>query len=30
LEGIVLRQAIRQQDIITDERVVDFYERAFR
>jgi ATP-dependent exoDNAse (exonuclease V) alpha subunit len=30
LEGIVPRQAIRQQDIITDERVVDFYERAFR
>ena len=26
LDGIVLRQPIRQQDIITDERVVEFYE----
>lgn len=30
LEGVVLRQPIRQQDIITDQRVVDFYSRAFR
>ncbi len=30
LEGIVLRQPIRQQDVITDERVVDFYSRQFR
>ncbi|TNE57820.1 MAG: AAA family ATPase [Bacteroidetes bacterium] len=30
LEGIVLRQAIRQQDVITDERVVDFFSRNFR
>jgi ATP-dependent DNA helicase PIF1 len=30
LEGIVLRQRIRPQDIITDERVVDYYERSFR
>jgi ATP-dependent DNA helicase PIF1 len=27
LEGIVLRQRIRPQDVITDERVIDFYER---
>lgn len=30
LEGIVLRQPIRTQDIITDERVVAFYEEKFR
>ena len=29
LEGIVLRQPIRPQDVITDERVVDFYGRHF-
>lgn len=29
LEGIVLRQPIRPQDVITDERVVEFYERNF-
>lgn len=29
LEGIVLRQAIRQNDIMTDERVIDFYETHF-
>lgn len=30
LEGIVLRQPIRQTDILTDERVVDFYQRFIR
>jgi hypothetical protein len=30
LEGIVLRQRIRLQDIITDERVVDFYLQRLR
>lgn len=30
LEGIVLKQRIRRQDVITDERVVDFYSRSFR
>lgn len=30
LEGIVLRQPIRLQDVITDERVVDFYSQQFR
>jgi ATP-dependent DNA helicase PIF1 len=30
LEGIVLRQRIRPQDVITDERVVDFYSERFR
>lgn len=30
LEGIVLRQPIKFSDIITDERVVDFYENRFR
>jgi ATP-dependent DNA helicase PIF1 len=30
LEGIVLRHPIRSQDIITDERVVAFYEEHFR
>lgn len=30
LEGIVLRQAIRNQDVITDERVLDYYSRQFR
>lgn len=30
LEGIVLRQRIRPQDVITDERVVEFYESRFR
>ena len=30
LEGIVLRRPIRPEDVITDERVVSFYETAFR
>lgn len=30
LEGIVLRRPIRPQDIITDERVVEFFSRHFR
>jgi ATP-dependent exoDNAse (exonuclease V) alpha subunit len=30
LEGIVLRQPIRKQDVITDERVVDFFSRNFQ
>lgn len=30
LEGLVLRQPIRPNDVITDERVVSYYERAFR
>jgi ATP-dependent DNA helicase PIF1 len=30
LEGIVLKQKIRPQDVITDDRVVDYYERLFR
>lgn len=30
LEGIVLRQRIRLQDVITDDRVVEFYENRFR
>jgi ATP-dependent exoDNAse (exonuclease V) alpha subunit len=30
LEGIVLRQPIKTQDIITDDRVVAFYEERFR
>ena len=30
LEGIVLRQPIRTQDVITDDRIVDFYSRKFR
>jgi ATP-dependent DNA helicase PIF1 len=30
LEGIVLRQPIRESDIITDERIVEYYNRAFR
>lgn len=29
LEGVVLRQPVRMQDIITDERVVAFYESKF-
>lgn len=29
LEGIVLRQPIRMQDIITDEKVVEYYESNF-
>lgn len=29
MEGIVLRQRIRPQDVITDEKVVDFYARQF-
>lgn len=29
LEGIVLKQALRPQDIKVDEQVVDFYERHF-
>ncbi len=30
LEGVVLRHRIRPQDVITDERVVEFYEEKFR
>jgi ATP-dependent DNA helicase PIF1 len=30
LEGIVLRQPIRPSDVITDDRVVDYYQNAFR
>ena len=30
LEGVVLRHRIRFQDVITDERVVEFYEGRFR
>lgn len=30
LEGLVLRRPIRPRDVITDERVVDFFERHFR
>jgi energy-coupling factor transporter ATP-binding protein EcfA2 len=30
LEGIVLRQRIRPQDVITDERVVEFHSARFR
>jgi ATP-dependent DNA helicase PIF1 len=30
LEGIVLRQPIKESDIITDERIVEYYDRAFR
>ncbi|MFN0212649.1 MAG: ATP-dependent RecD-like DNA helicase [Saprospiraceae bacterium] len=30
LEGVVLRHRIRPQDVITDERVVEFYEKRFR
>lgn len=29
LEGIVLKQPIRQKDILTDERIIEFYERYF-
>lgn len=29
LEGIVLKQPIRQRDILTDDRVVEFYEQHF-
>ena len=29
LEGIVLKQPIRMQDIITDEKVVEYYESHF-
>ena len=29
LEGVVLRHRIRHQDVITDERVVEFYEDKF-
>ena len=29
LEGIVLKQKLRPRDIITDERIVDYYERNF-
>lgn len=29
LEGIVLRQPIQPRDILTDERVIEFYERHF-
>ncbi|MCB0554305.1 MAG: AAA family ATPase [Phaeodactylibacter sp.] len=30
LEGIVLKQPVRLHDIITDERVVEYYEQNFR
>jgi ATP-dependent DNA helicase PIF1 len=30
IEGLVLRQRIRPQDVITDERIIEFYEKAFR
>jgi ATP-dependent DNA helicase PIF1 len=30
LEGIVLRQPIRHQDVITDEQVVEFFSQHFR
>ncbi|MBK6997177.1 MAG: AAA family ATPase [Lewinellaceae bacterium] len=30
LEGVVLRHRIRPQDVITDDRVVEFYEEKFR
>jgi ATP-dependent exoDNAse (exonuclease V) alpha subunit len=30
LEGIVLKQKLRMQDILVDERVVEFYEQNFR
>ncbi len=30
LEGIILREPLRNQDVITDERVVDFFSRNFR
>ncbi len=29
LEGIVLKQELRLQDIITDERIVEYYETNF-
>ena len=29
LEGIVLKEALRPRDILTDETIVDFYERHF-
>ncbi|MEM6319284.1 MAG: AAA family ATPase, partial [Bacteroidota bacterium] len=29
LEGIVLKQALRPQDVIVDEKILDFYERYF-
>ena len=29
LEGIVLKQPIRMRDILTDERILDFYEQYF-
>lgn len=29
LEGIVLKKPIRQRDILTDERIIEFYERQF-
>lgn len=29
LEGIVLKQPLRQKDILTDERIVEFYEQYF-
>jgi ATP-dependent DNA helicase PIF1 len=30
LEGVVLRQPLRQRDILVDEQVVDYYQRLFR
>ena len=30
LDGILLRQPVRPRDVITDERVVDFFSRYFR
>ncbi|MBK7873383.1 MAG: AAA family ATPase [Saprospiraceae bacterium] len=29
LEGIVLKQPIRQKDVLTDERIIEFYEQNF-
>lgn len=30
LEGVVLRQPLRQRDILVDEQVVDYYQQLFR
>jgi len=29
LEGIVLKQKIKQQDVLVDERIVEYYEQSF-
>jgi ATP-dependent DNA helicase PIF1 len=29
LGGIVLKQKLRPQDVMTDERIVEFYEQSF-